>query len=64
MNTQGNDVIVKEDSNGDLYIEIPSDLMNQVGWDFGDNIIWEELPDGNWSLRKEDDILETEKDSS
>ena len=47
----------------ELFIEFPPGALDQVGWDEGDDLIWEELPDGNWSIRKkeeedEDDPLE------
>ena len=39
----------------ELFLEFPPDALNQVGWDEGDTIIWEELPNGNWSLRKKEE---------
>ena len=39
---------------GDLIMPLPTDLLNQVGWDFGDTLIWEDLHNGSWSLRKAD----------
>lgn len=45
----------------ELYIEFPPGCLDQVGWDEGDTLLWEELPDGSWSIRKkenEDDPLE------
>ena len=36
----------------DLYIELPLEAINQVGWDEGDTIQWEELEDGNFKLTK------------
>jgi hypothetical protein len=39
----------------ELYIEFPSDALNQVGWDEGDTLIWEELDNGNWSIKKKED---------
>jgi hypothetical protein len=39
---------------GDLIMPLTPDMLSQVGWDVGDTLIWEELPHGNWSLRKED----------
>jgi hypothetical protein len=46
---------VKEDQKTkELYLEFPPDALNQVGWDEGDIILWEELPNGNWSLSKKD----------
>lgn len=43
----------------ELFIEFPPDALDQVGWDEGDTLLWEELPDGNWSIsKKEDDPLD------
>jgi hypothetical protein len=38
----------------ELYLDLPSDVLNQVGWDEGDTLIWDELDNGNWSLTKKD----------
>ena len=37
---------------GDLIMPLPTDLLNQVGWDFGDTLLWEDMHNGSWSLRK------------
>lgn len=48
-------VVVEEDpETGELVMPFPPDLLAQVGWDFGDVLIWEEV-DGGWSLRRKDD---------
>jgi len=39
----------------ELYLELPPDALAQVGWDIGDDLIWEELDNGDWSLRKKDE---------
>lgn len=39
---------------GDLIMPFPPDLLAQVGWDFGDTLIWEDMHNGSWSLRKKD----------
>ena len=39
---------------GELVMPFPPDLLAQVGWDFGDTLIWEDLHDGRWSLKKKD----------
>ena len=39
----------------ELFIEFPADALNQVGWDIGDTLIWEELDHGAWSIRKKTD---------
>jgi len=44
---------VQEDSKTkELYIELPPEALAQVGWDIGDDLIWEELDNGSWSLKK------------
>ena len=44
--------LVQEDSDGELLLSFPDALLNQMGWDVGDRLIWEELPDGSFSIRK------------
>ncbi len=39
----------------ELFLEFPPDALNQVGWDIGDTLIWEELDHGAWSVRKKTD---------
>ena len=39
----------------ELYLEFPQDALDQVGWDEGDTLLWEELPNGNWTLTKKED---------
>ena len=38
----------------ELFIEIPPDALAQVGWDIGDDIIWEDMGNGSWSLSKKE----------
>ena len=38
----------------ELFIEFPPDAINQVGWDEGDTLIWEELDNGSFSIRKKE----------
>jgi len=39
---------------GDLLMPLPTDCLNQMGWDLGDTLIWEDLQDGTWSIRKKE----------
>ena len=51
-----NEWLIEVQENGktkELFIEFPPGCLDQVGWDVGDNLIWDELPDGSWSLRKD-----------
>jgi len=55
--TGDNSWVVKVQEDGktkELFIEFPPDCLDQVGWDIGDTVIWEELPDGSWSLKKKE----------
>lgn len=45
-------VPAKVDTSGSLILCLPTDILNQVGWDTGDKVLWEELPDGSFSIRK------------
>ena len=47
---------VKYDSNtGDHYLQFTPDMLRQVGWDFGDTIVWKDNEDGSYTLSKKVD---------
>ncbi len=47
---------VKYDSStGDHYLEFTPDMLSQMGWDFGDTIVWKDNNDGSWTLSKKVD---------
>jgi len=49
-------VQVQEDgTTKELYLQFPQEAIDQVGWDEGDTLIWEELDHGTWQLRKKDE---------
>ena len=45
-------VHLEEDSNGDLVLPLTLDVLNQVGWYPGDNLIWIDNNDGTFSIKK------------
>lgn len=48
-------VIIEEDPDtGDLVMPFPPDLLNQMGWDFGDTLVWEDLGNGSFSITKKE----------
>jgi hypothetical protein len=52
-----NNWVVTVQENGkdkELYIELPPEMLNQVGWDDGDTLLWEELTDGAWQITKKE----------
>ena len=53
-----NEWIVEVQENGqtkELFIEFPPGCIDQVGWDIGDTVVWDALPDGSFSLKKKED---------
>ena len=55
MNSK-NTLEVKYDSDtGDHYLQFTPEMLNQVGWDFGDTIVWSPNEDGSWLLKKKVD---------
>ena len=45
-------VVVEEGENGDLVLPIPTELLNQMGWDIGDNLLWEDSFNSSFILKK------------
>ena len=39
----------------ELFFEFPAGSIDSVGQDTGDTLLWEELPDGGYSLKKKED---------
>ena len=48
-------VPIQEDSNGDLIIVFPEELMEDLDWNIGDSLMWKQNDDGSWSLEKRED---------
>jgi len=46
-------VEVQADENGELFIEFPDELLDEMKWNVGDQLIWTELPNGQgWNVTK------------
>lgn len=44
---------VKHDSESDeLYLELPQQLLDQLGWQINDVLVWEKIDSQSWSLSK------------
>jgi hypothetical protein len=50
-----NSLVVKEDEHGELYIELPDELMEEMGWDENTELVWTVYDDGKIGLRKRTD---------
>ena len=47
--------LIEDPETGDLILPLTSDILNQVGWDEGDTLLWEELPNGSFSITKREE---------
>ena len=43
---------IKERENGELYLEFPNELMDEMGWCEGDTLEWKDNRDGSWTIQK------------
>lgn len=53
--------VVEDPLTGDLLLQLTDELCNELGWNVGDTLVWEELPNNSWSVRKKDNVLDEEK---
>ena len=47
--------IVKETEDGELYIDLSDELMEEMGWDIDTELVWTVYDDGKIGLRKKTD---------
>lgn len=47
--------VVKEDVNGELYIDLPPEMIEALGWDENTVLEWRVFSDGTIALGKSDD---------
>jgi hypothetical protein len=49
-------VTVEEDpETGELSLPFPDDLIAKMDWSIGDTLVFEDLKDGSFSIRKKED---------
>jgi hypothetical protein len=44
-----------DDGSGDLVLPLTDEIMTDAGWKTGDTLIWTDLKNGSWSLKKKED---------
>ena len=47
--------VVKETEDGELYIDLSDELMEEMGWDIDTELVWTVYDDGKIGLRKRSD---------
>jgi hypothetical protein len=45
-------VTVEEDSNGEMVLPFPDEMMDELNWEIGDSLIWSQEPNGNIVISK------------
>lgn len=43
---------VDVDSDGDLVLVFPDELLEAMNWNVGDKLLWSDNSDGTWTLTK------------
>ena len=44
---------VEADSSGELMLEFPDELMDELDWQPGETVYWIDNEDGSWTITKE-----------
>lgn len=48
------EVITQEDpETGDLFLPLPPELLERMGWTIGDTLLWSTDEQGRWVIRRE-----------
>lgn len=51
-------VQLEEDENGDLVLPFTDEILEELGWKVGDQLVWKDNGDGTYTIsRDHDDIL-------
>lgn len=45
--------LIEDPETGDLILPLTPDILSQMGWDVGDTLLWEEMTDGGWCIKKQ-----------
>ena len=54
---------VTADSNGELILEFPDELMDNVGWQGGDTLLWQQQENGDWLISKKETTISEDNDN-
>lgn len=47
------EVVTQEDPDtGDIFLPLPQELLDKMGWTEGDTLEWKQDSDGNWVIYK------------
>lgn len=61
MSNQWTVKLEEDPETGELVLPFPPDLLSQMGWDFGDTLIWDDNLNGTFSIKKKVDNTDEKK---
>jgi nitrogen regulatory protein PII len=44
-----------EEEDGELLLNLPDEMLEEMGWEIGTTIEWIDIGDGRWMIRRVDD---------
>lgn len=47
-------ILEQDPDTGELVMPFPPELLSQMGWDFGDTLVWEDNHDGSFTITKKE----------
>lgn len=47
--------VKNKEGTDELFLELPPDALNQMGWHEDDELEWIDQKDGSWMLKKKED---------
>ena len=47
-------VQLETDESGDLILPFPPKLLEELGWEAGDQLLWSDNGDGTYTIKKDD----------
>jgi isochorismate pyruvate lyase len=53
-------VEVKENEHGELYIDIPENILKELDWTEDTMLVWSDNKDGSWTLKKKREMIPPE----
>ena len=50
-------VQLEEDENGDLMLPFSDEMLEELGWKIGDQLVWKDNGDGTYTISKDQDDM-------
>ena len=61
MNNKYTIVLEEDPETGDLILPLTDEILAEVGWKIGDTLKWIDNKNGSWTIRKTNEVTETNR---